>query len=73
MVMTIEGEFLSRRSGTTNEGKAYDFARVLCGDDVISINGYDPGDAVKRLAPVKVRVEQRQGKDGRLFHNIFKG
>ena len=73
MIALIDGVFLSRREGKTADGKEYDYANILSGDEVIRVYGYDPGASVKRLDVVKVRVEQRQGRDGKLYYNLFKG
>jgi len=70
MIATIEGEFLSRREGKTQDGKEYNFTCVLTGDEVIRVYNYNPGAAVKRLDPVMVRVEQRQGKNGQLYYDL---
>jgi len=72
MIATIEGEFLSRREGKSNDGKEYDYANILTGDEVIRVYGYNPGAAAKRLDKVQVRIEQRQGKEGRLYYNVAK-
>ena len=72
MIAVIEGLFLSRREGKTNDGQEYDYSNILTGDEVIRVYGYNPGAASKRLDPVQVRVEQRQGKEGRLYYNFKK-
>jgi len=72
MIATIEGEFLSFREGKANDGREYFYTNVLAGDEVLRVYGYNPGTAVKRLDAVKVRIEQRQGKEGKLYYNIAK-
>ena len=73
MVATAQCEFLSTRSGKANDGNNYCYTNVLSGDEVLRIYGYDPGPAAKRLDPVTVTFEQRQGKEGKLYYSWVKG
>ena len=72
MIATVTGNYVNRRQGTS-EGKDWDYTIILTGDEVINVYGYDPGPAVKRLDPVTVQVEQRKGKEGRLYYSFYKG
>ena len=72
MIAIVKGEFLSRRTGKSGDGKDYDFTTILSGDETVQITGYDPGAAVKRMDPVQVLCELRRSKDGRLFVNFIK-
>jgi len=65
----VKGEFLERRTGKTQDGRAYDYTTLLSGNETVSIDGYDPGAAVKRLDKVEVLCELRRGKEGRLYIN----
>jgi len=73
MIATIEGEFLSKRDGKDEGGREWQYSNILAGDEVIRIYGYDPGAAAKRLDKVSVRIEQRKGKEGKLYYSLAKG
>jgi len=73
MIAKILGEFVERRTGKTGEGREYDYAVILSGNETVNISRYDPGAAVKRLDKVEVLCELRVTKEGRLFINRIKG
>jgi hypothetical protein len=65
MIATIEGEFLSTRQGKDDKDREWQYSNILAGDEVIRVYGYNPGAAAKRLDKVTVRIEQRQGREGK--------
>ena len=73
MIAVIEGEFLSMRNGKDDQDREWQYSNVLSGDEVIRVYGYNPGAVAKRLDKVQVRVEQRKGKEGKLFYSFVKG
>jgi len=70
MIAIVQGEFLSKRSGKTGDGKVYESTTILSGDETLTIYGYDPGDGVKRMDRVDVRCEIRlDRKNGKQYIN----
>jgi len=64
MKVVLEGNFLSTRKGTSQNGKDYVFTSIVVGDEAKRIYGYDPGSNVKRFDPVKVNCDIRDGDKG---------
>jgi len=64
MICKIQGNFVQCEKGEKKDGTKYMRTTILSGADAVNIWGYDPGDNVKKFAPIEVLAEVTRGEKG---------
>ena len=64
MICKISGNHVQTERGKKKDGTPYVRTVIVSGNEAVSIWGYDPGDAVKKFAPIEVLAEVTRGEKG---------